>query len=232
MYETFINMIFKLNLFGDKGYQAAKDKLEENLLGRGCIDMLSWKDLTWNIRKQALGYLMFLKRKRSGKMKGRGCANGRPQRDYITKEESSLPTVSLYAFMGSCVMDALDNRKVITMDIPGAFLQEDWLQDEHPGYIMFEGIMVEMICEIDPSYHKNGILSKGRKHKFLYGRLVKAVYSTFLGAIIFYNKLSKYLTDHGFVQNKYGMCTFNRMVNGEQITVQFHVDDLQVSHKE
>ena len=27
------------------------------------------------------------------------------------------------------------------------------------------------------------------------------------------------------------MCTFNKMVNGEQITVQFHVDDLKVSHK-
>ena len=30
-----------LKLFGDKEYQAAKDKLETNLLGRGCIDMLS-----------------------------------------------------------------------------------------------------------------------------------------------------------------------------------------------
>ena len=27
------------------------------------------------------------------------------------------------------------------------------------------------------------------------------------------------------------MCTFDKMVNGEQITVQFHVDDLKVSHK-
>ena len=96
---------------------------------------------------------MFLKRKRSGKMKGRGCADGRPQREYITKEESSLPTVSLYALMGSCLMDAMDDRKVITVDIPSAFLQGKWPQDEHPGYIMFEGIMVDMICKIDPSYH-------------------------------------------------------------------------------
>ena len=28
------------------------------------------------------------------KMKGRGCANDRPQQEYITKEESSSPTVS------------------------------------------------------------------------------------------------------------------------------------------
>ena len=86
-------------------------------------------------------------------MKGRGCANGRPQQEYITKEESSLPTVSLYALMGSCLMDAMDDRKVITVDIPGVFLQGNWPQDEHPGYIMFEGIMVDMICEINPSFH-------------------------------------------------------------------------------
>ena len=54
---------------------------------------------------------MFLKRKQSGKMKGRGCTDGRPQQEYITKEESSSPTVSLYALMDFCVMDALDNRK-------------------------------------------------------------------------------------------------------------------------
>ena len=35
-----------LRLFGDKGYQAAKDEFKKNLLGIGCIDMLSWKDLT------------------------------------------------------------------------------------------------------------------------------------------------------------------------------------------
>ena len=40
------------------------------------------------------------------------------------------------------------------------------------------------------------------------------------------------MIDHGFVQNKYDMCTFNKMVNGEQITVQFHVDNLKVSHKD
>ena len=132
-------------------------------------------------------------------MKGRGCADGRPQQEYVTKEESSLPTVSLYALMGSCVMDAMDRRKVITVNIPGAFLQGYLPQDEHPGYIMFKGIMVDMICEINPAYHDKIIWSKDNKKKFLYGRLTKAVYRTLHGAIIFYTKLSKHLTDHGFV---------------------------------
>ena len=92
--------------------------------------------------------------------------------------------------------------------------------------------MVAMICEIDPSYHDKIIWSKDCKKKLLYSQLIKEVYGTLLRAIIFYNKLSKHLTDHGFVQNEYDMCTFNKMVNGEQITIQFHVDDLKVSHKE
>ena len=66
----------------------------------------------------------------------------------------------LYTLMGSCLMDAMDNRKVITVNIPGAFLQGDWPQDEHPKYIMFERIMVELICKTDPSYHNKIIWSK------------------------------------------------------------------------
>ena len=44
-----------------------------------------------------------------------------------------------YDLMGSCVMDALDDRKILTVDIPNAFLQGDWPQDKYPGYIMFRG---------------------------------------------------------------------------------------------
>ena len=88
-----------------------------------------------------------------------------------------------------------------------------------------------MICEIDPSYHNKIIWSKVRKKKFVHGQLIKAAYITLLGAIIFYNKLSKYLINHGFVQNKYDICTFNKMVNGEKIIVQFHINDLKVLYK-
>ena len=38
---------------------------------------------------------MFLKRKRCGKIKGCGCADGRKQRAYIAKEDSTAPTVGV-----------------------------------------------------------------------------------------------------------------------------------------
>ena len=43
-----------------------------------------WHELTKEERMQALKYLIYLKEKRDGKIKGRGCADGRPQRLYTT----------------------------------------------------------------------------------------------------------------------------------------------------
>ena len=94
---------------------------------------------------------MFLKRKRCGKIKARGCADGRPQREYVSKEESSSPTVSIYVLLASCVKDAIEGRAVIKYDIPEAFLQADYPEGED-CYIRFEGNMVELICDIKPEY--------------------------------------------------------------------------------
>jgi hypothetical protein len=38
------------------------------------------------------------------------------------------------------------------------------------------------------------------------------------------------LEDWDFIINDYDECTFNKIVNGKQLTVQFHVDDLKISH--
>ena len=69
---------------------------------------------------------MFLKRKRTGDVEARVCADGRPQREYISNEEYSSPTMSTYALFISCTMDAIEGDKVVTCDIPGVFLQANW----------------------------------------------------------------------------------------------------------
>ena len=46
-------------------------------------------------QKQAtLKYVMFLKQKLSGRIKGRGCANGEKQQLYKKEDETSLPTIT------------------------------------------------------------------------------------------------------------------------------------------
>ena len=66
--------------------------------------------------------------------------------------------------------------------------------------------------------------------KVLVGKVTKAVHGTILGAVLFYNKLKGVLTNMGFEMNDYDECTFNKMINGKQCTIQFHVDDLKLSY--
>ena len=78
-----------LKVFKEAGYDATLKELDKNLIGKNVLEMLPSKSITYYIMKMLLDYLMFLKRKRFGKINARGCADGRPQREYITKLESS-----------------------------------------------------------------------------------------------------------------------------------------------
>ena len=49
-------------------------------------------------------------------------------------------------------------------------------------------------------------------------------------ALLFYRKLISELKGMGFEVNPYDPCGVNKMVNGSQKTVRWHVDDLMISH--
>ena len=97
-------------------------------------------DLTRDQKREALEYLMFLKHKRSGKVKGRGCAYGCKQRAYIPREEATSPTAATMSVMLTAVIDALDDREVAIVDVPGAFMQADMDELVH---VRFTGEMVD-----------------------------------------------------------------------------------------
>ena len=66
---------------------------------------------------------MILKLKRDGKIKGHTVAGGNKQRDFISKEEASSPTVDTEYVMLTVLIEAQENRDVAVMDIPNAFIQ-------------------------------------------------------------------------------------------------------------
>ena len=72
-----------LKIFKKKGEDAVTGELKQ-LHDRNVVKPEMWKDLTLLQRKKALEYLMFLKEKRCGKIKARGCADGRKQREYMS----------------------------------------------------------------------------------------------------------------------------------------------------
>ena len=48
---------------------------------------------------------MFIKEKRNATIKARGCVDGRSQREYTDKADTSSPTVSPEAMLLTCVTD-------------------------------------------------------------------------------------------------------------------------------
>ena len=70
-----------LKVFGEAGADAVVKELQQ-LHDRGVMTPKMKDELSQSERRSALQYLMFLKQKRSGQIKGRGCADGRKQREH------------------------------------------------------------------------------------------------------------------------------------------------------
>ena len=167
---------------------------------------------------------MFLKRKRCGTVKGRGCADGRKQRRYIPKEDASSPTVTTESVFLTALIDATENREVAVVDIPGAFMQAD--MDEET-FVRITGRMAELLIEIEPALYEPCAVQEGNE-TVICVELLKALYGTMRAARLFWEKLSKQLVDWGFKINPYDRCVANKMINGTQCTVAWHVDDVKI----
>ena len=88
-------------------------------------------------------------------IKVRGCTYEINQRNWISKEETSLPTVSTDGLIISCVIDTMEVQDLATADIPEAILKTDY--DKGDIHIKMEGAMVTLLEEICPSYYKDFI---------------------------------------------------------------------------
>ena len=69
--------------FEQVGYNATVSKLSNNLISIDAVDMLDKTQITSDKYVNVLSYLMFLKKKRTGAVKARGCDDGRPQQEFI-----------------------------------------------------------------------------------------------------------------------------------------------------
>jgi hypothetical protein len=222
---TQYNLKQGIKKFGDNGKAAVLVELRQ-LYDRNVMEPVMKSDLTPAERKGALRYLMFLKEKRTGQIKGRGCADGRSQREYMSKEETSSPTVTTEALILSCVVDAIEERDVATCDIPGAFMQSDM---KGKVVMKLEGVMAEVIIKIDPKLYTRFVTKENGKN-VVYVILTKALYGTLQAALLFWQNLSTELKKWGFETNPYDFCVANKTIDGKQCTAVWHVDNLKISH--
>jgi hypothetical protein len=170
---------------------------------------------------QALWIHAFIVEKRDGRIKARAVADGRTQKRYM-EEETYSPTVKLESIMLSTLIDAHEQREVVTIDIKGAFLKAK-VPEDMELIVKMGGELAQMMCELDPELQvdENGML---------YLKCVKALYGYIEAARLFYNDLNHSLANvMGFKRNQYDPCVYNKDTNDGVVTVRVHVDNLKAS---
>jgi hypothetical protein len=128
--------------------------------------------------------------------------------------------------MLSATIDAMEERGVATLDIPGAFEQADIDEVVH---VRFEGEIAKMLVKIDPQLYRKYVRDENGK-AVLYVELLNSLYGTLRSALLFWKLISSKLILWGFKINPYDGCVANKVIDGKQCTVLWQVDDLKISH--
>jgi hypothetical protein len=117
------------------------------------------------IYQRTLLSLIFLKEKEDKNIKARSCANENPQREHIALEEAAASTVALESTFITSTIDKNESRKVVTIDIPGAFSHTD-----NDGYVIMKmaGMLAELMVKTNPRlYRQCVVLERGRSVLYL-----------------------------------------------------------------
>ena len=173
---------------------------------------------------------IFLKEKRDGEIKVRYAAGGNKQRDYISKEDASSPTVATEAVLLSCIIDSEEERDVAVMDTPNAFIQTRVEYEKDMAFIKICGFLVNILVEIAPDVYKLHVTTNKKGVKQLLVHFQNALYGTMVASLLYYRKFTKSLTDIGFKINPYNPCVSNKIIDGQQMTICYHVDNCKLSH--
>ncbi|CAJ1946144.1 unnamed protein product [Cylindrotheca closterium] len=82
------------------------------------------------------------------------------------------------------------------------------------------GLLVDMMIQLEPRYCDYVVIENGKR----------VIYGMLEASMLWYKKLRGDMEKHGFIFNPYDGCIANKIVNGKQQTIRFHVDDLLSSH--
>ena len=241
-YKACVNTCFAQQFSANKGFKEYGERAVTAMMkelvqldkgaieGKPVIEAIDYESISKDERNKALDAVNLIELKRDGRLKGRSCANGSKQRSYLTEYDSvASPTVSLEGFFTTLLIGAYEEREHISFDVPGAFLQAE-MPDDKLVLLRFRGRMADMLGEVNNEYYKHIKYENGKK--VLYVKVIRAIYGCIESALQWYKLFTTTLQDMGFTINPYDKYIANKLVNGSQLTVAWHVDDCLASHKD
>ena len=91
--------------------------------------------------------------------------NGKPTREWLSREESASPTASLEGLVITGVIDTHEGRDIMSSDIPNAFIQAELNRNGKERIIMkITGVLVDILIKVAPNeYTGSVVMEKGQK---------------------------------------------------------------------
>jgi hypothetical protein len=174
---------------------------------------------------------VFVKKKCTGQIKVRKVAGGNKQRDFISKENASSPTVATESMLLTSLVDAQENSDIAIVDILNAFFQMVMEDNEDKVVMRIRGHMVDVLVKVAPKVYGPYVSTNKQGRKQLLVEFLNAIYRMMVASLLYYWKFTRSLKNRGYTMNPYDPCVGNKMIKKKQITICFHVGDCKVSHK-
>ena len=222
-----------IKLFGEKAISAIIKEftqLDQGAFpGKPVVHPLNAHELSIEEKRKALEAVNLIAKKRCGKIKGRTCADGSKQRKYLKDGESiASPTVSLESLISSLLIDTYEDRYVSIFDVPGAYLHAETPKGKLL-IIKLRGEFADIMCQTNDKYKKYIHYENG--NKVLYLQVLRALYGCIESAMLWYALFTSTLIKMGFEINPYDRCIANKVIDGNQCTIAWYVDDVKISHQ-
>lgn len=103
-------------------------------------------------------------------------------------------------------------------------------------HMVLRGDLAELMVKFAPQIYHKPVTCGNKGETMLYVALQKALYGCLWLALLFYLDFAADLEGIGFCLNLYDPCDLydpcvtNNKINGAQLRMTFHVDDIKVSH--
>ena len=157
-------------------------------------------------------------------------AGGNKQHDHIDKSDATSPTAALEYVLLTATIDAKEGRDVTIIDIPNAFVTTRIENKDDIATIRLQFKLAKFMVATALEIYNKYVTVNRKGELVLYVEALNALYGIMKVALLFYIKFVANLKIVGFELNPYDPYVANIIVDGAQITVFWHVDDLKLSH--
>jgi hypothetical protein len=198
-----VSMRKGLRTWGKRAREAIKSEVQQ-MHYRDMFEPLKYEEE----KQQILESHLFLTEKRDKNIKGRLVAGGDKQKDFITKEDKSSPTVATEAVLLTCAIDAAERHDVAVADLPNVFIQTRVFENDRV-IVRLRGKIVEVLLELAPNVY-GPYVTIDTKGVCLLVRCLNAIYGTVVASLLFYKKLRASPESFGLEFNPYDPCVENR----------------------